>query len=253
MNERGKQNLAYSNEPNVRRFLDMIQKAEGAKGYEYGFNNTKLKNLDDHPGISSKFTQTDGKVNTTDAAGKYQFMGKTWSSVRDKLGLTSFKGPEQEAAAVELIRGRGALDAVRSGDWSTALAKTGPEWASLPTSPYKQAKRSMDFVYEALGEKKPEGATFSEFFKNKNAMPTSTTGETVDTTTPWNAASSSAPPAAHDWHTNLVQEAQLADDELNKQSALHSMFADAEDPHPADDIALPPALRRTLSDIISSV
>jgi muramidase (phage lysozyme) len=252
MNERGKQNIAYSNEPNVRNFLDMIQKAEGAKGYDYGFNNTKLKSLDGHPGVSSSFTETDGKKNSTTAAGKYQFLEKTWNGVRDKLGLTSFKGPEQEAAAVELLRESGALDAVRGGDWSTALAKSGKIWASLPTSPYKQAKRSMDFVYNALGEKKPEGATFSEFFKNKNSAPAAT-DETTDTTTPWDAASSSAPPAAHDWHTNLVQEAQLADDELNKQSALHSMFADAEDPHPADDIALPPALRRTLSDIISSV
>jgi muramidase (phage lysozyme) len=250
MNERGKQNLAYSNEPNVRKFLDMIQKSEGAKGYEYGFNNTKLSNLDAHPGTSSSFTETDGKKNSTTAAGKYQFLEKTWNGVRDKLGLTSFKGPEQEAAAVELLRGRGALDAVRSGDWSTALAKTGPEWASLPTSPYKQAKRSMDFVYDALGAKRPEGAVFSEFFKNKNAAPPTVEGGAIDTTTPWNAAA--APPAAIDWHTNMIQDAQLADDHLNKQSQLHNMFAEANDPHPADDISLPPALRRALSDIIES-
>jgi muramidase (phage lysozyme) len=249
MNERGKQNLAYSNEPNVRKFLDMIQKAEGSKGYAYGFNNTKLDSLDSHPGISTEFTETDGKKNKTTAAGKYQFVEKTWNGVRDKLGLTSFNGPEQEAAAVELLRQRGALEAIRAGDWATALAKTGPEWASLPTSPYKQAKRSMEFVYDALGVKTPVDPMYTNFFKDKKDAPPAEDPK-PDTTTPWNAAS--APPPT-DWHTNLVQEAQLADDHIRKQSELHNMFADSGEPHPADEIDLPPALRRALSGIIESV
>jgi muramidase (phage lysozyme) len=253
MNERGKQNLAYSSEPNIRKFLDMVQKSEGSKGYDYGFNNTKLDSLDKHPGISTGFTETDGKKNTTTAAGKYQFIEKTWNGLKDKLGLTSFKGPEQEAAAVELLRERGALDAVRAGDWSTALAKTGPEWASLPTSPYKQAKRSLDFVYDALGAKRPEGATYKEFFKNKNEIPDGSSPQpAVDTTTPWNAASATQPVPV-DWHTQMIQDAQVADDDIKKQSVLHKMFADAKDPHPADDLELPPQLRKELADIIAAV
>lgn len=247
MNELGKQRLADANNPNVRKFLDMIQKAEGSKGYDYGFGNVKLTNLDDHPRKSSSFTQTDGKKNTTNAAGKYQFMEKTWDGVKNKLNLTDFGPQSQDAAAVELLRQRGALDAVKSGDWPTAIAKTGAEWASLPTSPYKQAKRSMEFVYNALGAKKPEGPVYKESYEKMTApeaMP--------DTTTPWLAAE--APAATTDWQTQLVQEAQLRDDELNKQQALYKMFGDGETGRPEDQLAsLPPALRAALDDIIRTV
>jgi muramidase (phage lysozyme) len=246
MNERGKQNLALANDPNVRKYLEMIKKSEGTKGYDSGFGNVKLSNLDAHPGTSHKFKETDGKKNTTTAAGAYQFLKGTWDGVQGKLGLTDFGASAQDAAAVELLRQRGALDAIKSGDWSTALAKTGAEWASLPTSPYKQAKRSMDFVYDALGTKKPEGPVYKEFY-NKMTAPAETM---PDATTPWLAAEA---PAATDWQTQLVQEAQLQDDQLNKQQKLHEMFADSNTPQPKDDITLPVGLRLALADIIKAV
>jgi muramidase (phage lysozyme) len=244
MNERGKQNLALANDPNVRKYLEMIKKAEGTKGYDSGFNNVKLSSLDAHPGTAHKFKETDGKKNTTTAAGAYMFLKGTWDGVQGKLGLTDFGASSQDAAAVELLRQRGALDSIKSGDWSTALAKTGAEWASLPTSPYKQSKRSMDFVYNALGAKKPEGPVYKEFYEKMTAPEAM-----QDTTTPWLAAQ--AP--ATDWQTTLVQEAQLQDDQLNKQQRLHEMFADSSAPQPKDDITLPPALRAALADIIKSV
>jgi muramidase (phage lysozyme) len=246
MNERGKQNLALANDPNVRKYLEMIKKSEGTKGYDSGFNNVKLSNLDAHPGTSHKFKETDGKKNTTTAAGAYQFLKGTWDGVQGKLGLTDFGASAQDAAAVELLRQRGALDAIKSGDWSTALAKTGAEWASLPTSPYKQAKRSMDFVYNALGAKRPEGPVYKEFY-NKMTAPAETMPYTE---APYMAAQA---PAATDWQTTLVQDAQLQDDQLNKQQKLHEMFADSSTPQPKDDISLPPALRLALADIIRAV
>lgn len=247
MNELGKQSLALSNDPNVRKYIEMVKKSEGSKGYQYGFNNVKLANLDDHPGTSHKFTQTDGKTNSTTAAGAYQFLGKTWGGLKSKLGLTDFSPASQDAAAVELLRQRGALEAVKSGDWSTALAKTGAEWASLPTSPYKQAKRSMEFVYDALGAKKPDGPTYKEFY-DKATSP----APVADTTTPWNAAKTPTAPETS-WQENLVREAQLEDDNRNKQQQLHNIFADGSTPQPKDDITLPPALRAALADIIKSV
>lgn len=248
MNERGKENLALANDPNVRKYLTMIQKAEGSKGYAYGFNNVKLDNLDAHPGTSHKFKQTDGKDNTTTAAGAYQFIGKTWTGVKDKLGLTDFGPQSQDAGAVELLRQRGALDDIKVGNWSAALTKTGAEWASLPTSPYKQAKRSMEFVYDALGAKKPDGPTYKEFY-DKATSP----APVADTTTPWNAAQAPALPETS-WQENLVQEAQVNDDHLRKQRALFSMFSDGEHPDPADQTAsLPPALQAALNDIIKAV
>jgi muramidase (phage lysozyme) len=247
MNERGKQNLAYADNANVRKYLSMIQKAEGSNGYAYGFNNVKLDNTDDHPGTAHKFKETDGKSNSTTAAGAYQVLGKTWRGLKDKLALPNFGPQSQDAAAVELLRETGSLDAVLKGDWSTALAKTGKIWASLPTSPYKQNKRSNDFVYGALGSEAPVGPTYKEFYKTKNDMPA---GEPANTTTPWLAAE--APPAVG-WQENLVREAQVQDDQMNRQQMLHGMFAEAGTPQPKDDITLPPALRAALADIIKSV
>jgi muramidase (phage lysozyme) len=245
MNERGKQNLALANDPNVRKYLEMITKSEGSRGYAYGFGNVKLNNLDAHPGTVHDFKETDGKKNKTTAAGAYQFLDGTWKELQTKLGLKDFSPASQDAGAVELLRRRGALDAVKSGDWSTAITKTGAEWASLPTSPYKQPKRSMEFIYNALGAKKPEGPTYKEFYDKMTAP------ETVpDTTTPWLAAQA---PAPTDWQTTLVQDAQLRDDQLNKQQKLHEMFADSNAPQPKDDITLPPALRTALADIIKAV
>ena len=252
MNELGKQRLTDANNPNVRKFLDMIQKSEGSKGYNYGFNNVKLANLDAHPGTSHKFKQTDGKDNTTTAAGAYQFIGKTWNGVKDKLALTDFGPQSQDAAAVELLRQRGALDDIKAGNWSSALTKTGAEWASLPTSPYKQAKRSMDFVYDALGAKKPDGPVYKESYDRMTA-PAAPAEAMPDTTTPWLAAQAPAAVPETSWQENLVREAQLQDDQLNKQQQLHNMFADSSTPQPKDDITLPPALRLALADIIKAV
>jgi muramidase (phage lysozyme) len=246
MNERGKQNLVYADNPNVRKYLSMIQQSEGSKGYEYGFNNTKLKSMADHPMTSHGFKETDGKSNTTTAAGAYQFLGKTWTGLKGKLSLEDFGHKSQDAAAVELLRESGALENVMNGEWGSALAKTGRIWASLPTSPYKQPKRSSEFVYSALGEAPPKDPTFTEFFKTKGKAPL----ETPDSTTPWQAAEA-LPPT--DWQTDLVRQAQANDDNTNRQQMLHGLFADGSEPSPADDITMPPALRAALADIIKAV
>jgi muramidase (phage lysozyme) len=246
MNERGKQNLVYADNPNVRRYLQMIQKSEGSKGYAYGFNNTKLENLDAHPGTSHKFKETDGKQNTTSAAGAYQFLGKTWNGLQGKLALPNFGPQSQDAAAVELLRESGALESVMNGEWSNALAKTGKIWASLPTSPYKQPKRSMDFVFGALGEKTPKDPMYTDFFKTKGVAPLES-----PETTPWNAAA--AAPVAPNWQEDLIKNAQLEDDQRNRQQMLHGLFAESGTPQPKDEITMPPALRAALADIIKSV
>jgi hypothetical protein len=53
--------------------------------------------------------------------------------------------------AIALISGRGALDDVLNGNYQSAIGKLGSEWASLPSSKYKQGKRSWEFANERLG------------------------------------------------------------------------------------------------------
>jgi muramidase (phage lysozyme) len=141
--------------PNVRRYLDLIAQAEGtaryADPYRVAFGGSAIPDLSRHPGIARRFRQTDGKANTTTAAGKYQFLHSTWNDVAGALGLSDFSPRSQDLGALELMRRSGSLDDVLRGDYATAVRKDGRTWASLPSSPYPQPKRSPAFIAQALG------------------------------------------------------------------------------------------------------
>lgn len=143
---------AYAQNPNVRRFLDVISAAEGTNtnGYNTAFGGGRIDSLADHPRQLHSFTQTDGTPNKTSAAGRYQFLGSTWDDVAGKLGLSDFGPQNQDVAAVELLRRNGALPALLAGDFDTAVQKSGGTWASLPSSPYAQPKRSPGFIASTL-------------------------------------------------------------------------------------------------------
>lgn len=147
-----KELYAYAQNPNVRQFLDVISQAEGTTGYDTAFGGGTMPSLADHPRQLHSFTQTDGKANKTSAAGRYQFLQGTWDDVAGKLGLTDFGPESQDIAAVELLRRNGALDAVLKGDFDTGVKRSGTTWASLPSSPYAQPKRSEGFVSNALNK-----------------------------------------------------------------------------------------------------
>lgn len=150
MNEQAQLNLELLKNPNVRRYLDFIGQAEGA---DYGtlFGGKMIEDFSRHPNIRAKFKETTGKENVTTAAGKYQFLGKTWTGLEGKLGLKDFSPTSQDVAAVELLRESGALGDVISGNFGQAIQKTGKVWASLPSSPYNQNKRSWQWAAEKIG------------------------------------------------------------------------------------------------------
>ena len=50
-------------------------------GYNTIFGNERSDDLKAHPNVKKEFTQTDGKKNSTTAAGRYQFLKGTWDSV----------------------------------------------------------------------------------------------------------------------------------------------------------------------------
>lgn len=141
--------------PNVRKFLDLISYTEGTQGngYRTAFGGGKLNSLNDHPRYLKTFKQTDGTLNKTSAAGRYQFLKGTWDNVARQYGLKDFSPHSQDLGAVALLFGRDAIPALLKGDFQTAVRKTGAEWASLPTSNYKQNKRSWDNVNKFLGGK----------------------------------------------------------------------------------------------------
>lgn len=143
---------AYGN-PNARKFLNFIADAEGVKnGYNTLFGNQRFDNLSAHPNVRKAFKQTDGSTNYTTAAGRYQFLKGTWDGLAKQYGFRDFSPQAQDMGALALIAGRGALDDVLKGNYTSAVQKLGKEWASLPSSTYAQGKRSWDFVKQKLGE-----------------------------------------------------------------------------------------------------
>lgn len=133
----------------VQQFLDVLARGEGTagkgdNGYNIGFGGTEFTSYSDHPRTVREFRQTDGKMNKTTAAGRYQFLGSTWDDVAPVVGAKDFSPANQDKAAIELIRRAGALDNVLTGDFEGAINKLGGTWASLPSSPYAQPKRTMN-------------------------------------------------------------------------------------------------------------
>lgn len=156
--------------PNVRKMLNLIANSEGVKyGYHTMFGNTRIADLSKHPGVSKGFRQTDGKSNTTTAAGRYQFLKGTWDGLAKKYGLNDFSEKNQDIAALALIAEKGQLQNVVSGNLREAVSKLGGIWASLPSSPYKQPKHSWD--------------TIDKFLTNGTWKGKPVTDDTVGTTT----------------------------------------------------------------------
>ena len=127
---------------NVHAFLDTLAFAEGTRErYDYVFTFATFNSYADHPRIK----KCAGKLCST-AAGRYQFLSKTWDPLASELGLPDFTPPNQEKATLEIIRRAGAYNNVaKSGvyeNFTSALRKLNTTWASLPGSPYGQPTHS---------------------------------------------------------------------------------------------------------------
>ena len=136
---------------NVQRFLDFIGQAEGAE-YDTIVGSTaknpkKFSDFTKHPRVVGLVTK-DGK---STAAGKYQITATTYDGVAKKLGITDFSPQSQDRIALALIQRKGALDDVKAGRFDQAISKLGGTWASFPSSPYKQGKRTPEWVSKTLG------------------------------------------------------------------------------------------------------
>ncbi|OHE76747.1 MAG: hypothetical protein A2107_06440 [Verrucomicrobia bacterium GWF2_62_7] len=132
----------------VRAFLDTLAYAEGTRErYDYIFTFVPFNSYGDHPRVK----KCAGKLCST-AAGRYQFLSRTWDGLAPGLGLNDFTPPNQEKAALEIIRRQGAYNRVlRSSvyeNFTSALSKLNTTWASLPGSPYGQPTHSTAALWK---------------------------------------------------------------------------------------------------------
>lgn len=131
---------------NVCAFLDMLAFAEGTilyggdDGYNVLVGGKTFDSYEKHPKVYVPLTRY--KV-TSSAAGRYQFLWKTWQALALKLNLPDFGPVSQDKAAIELIRERKALKDVRDGNIILAIQKCRPIWASLPGAGYGQREHKL--------------------------------------------------------------------------------------------------------------
>ncbi len=156
---------------NTAAFLAAIRAAEGTdrRGdpyrVVYGYRVT-LQDLSDHPAITGEWTGELlsaamcagaglGPGCKSTAAGAYQITASTWRVLKRRLGLVDFGADAQDAAALELVRERGALADVRAGRFTDAVGKVRRVWASMPGAGYAgQGERTIDWLasrYQSAG------------------------------------------------------------------------------------------------------
>lgn len=127
-----------------RAMLDTIAYTEGTSGscgqdgYNTGYAYNCFRTCTRHPN-----TVWSGGGYRSTAAGRYQFLYRTWST----LGYSTFSPKNQDLGAMKLIGRRGVTlptnRALTSTEFTNAMKKLSYEWASLPFSPYGQPTVSL--------------------------------------------------------------------------------------------------------------
>lgn len=142
----------------VIAFLDVIAWTEGTDrnigdgartGYNIMFTGKTFSSFADHP---RQFIRSGGITST--AAGRYQFLNTTWDDIARKLGLKDFSPENQDKAAIQLIKRRGALDEIERGKIEAACDILSYEWASLPPARYRQPTipiRQVEQLFKQAG------------------------------------------------------------------------------------------------------
>lgn len=135
-------------DPKVKAFLDLIAWSEGA-GYDTIVTGVRgpevFTDFSDHPFAGGRQPQVIRRVPllTSTAAGRYQILLRFWEAYKGELGLTDFSPASQDAVAIQMIKERGALPLIESGDIAGAIARCSNIWASLPGNNYAQGGKTL--------------------------------------------------------------------------------------------------------------
>jgi muramidase (phage lysozyme) len=141
--------------PNLKAFLDMIATSEigGAllaksdRGYNVCVGSTAARPIL-FPSYAQHPRQRNDAANS-DAAGRYQFMGRYWEHYKVQLGLPDFGPASQDKWCVQLIRECHALDAIEAGHFDLAVNLCRSRWASLPGAGYGQHENDLAQLRQA--------------------------------------------------------------------------------------------------------
>ncbi|MDD1421231.1 hypothetical protein MEO40_19310, partial [Dolichospermum sp. ST_sed1] len=120
--------------------------------YIYSFITFNLTLATDHP----RKNICAGSYCST-AAGRYQFLSKTWDMVQGVLRLPDFKQTSQDKAGIYLVENRKVSKSTHRSimDYTTfqqTMNKISYEWASLPPGRYGQPIKSMSVSWAKYKE-----------------------------------------------------------------------------------------------------
>jgi muramidase (phage lysozyme) len=79
----------------------------------------------------------------SDAAGRWQFMGKYWGYYKQFLALPDFGKDSQRKWMIQLVIECQALTDIDDGNISLAISKCSSRWASLPGNHYGQPQQIL--------------------------------------------------------------------------------------------------------------
>jgi muramidase (phage lysozyme) len=134
----------------MQQFSDLIAKSEGTaqykNSYAVGFGGAEITDFSKHPNVGAKFKQTDGKTNVSTAAGRHQFLYRTYQDMAKKTGKSDFSPESQEANFAQLMKDKGVDKLIEAGDFAGAVNKLGGTFASLPSSKHPQPKHSWEKI-----------------------------------------------------------------------------------------------------------
>lgn len=138
---------------NVLAFLDMLAWSEGTStikasddGYNVLVGGKLFSDYSQHPRVLVDLPRY--KIKST-AAGRYQFLARTWDAIVRNYGFKGRFIPEaQDLAAIKLLIECGAMPFIKAGDIRQAIAKAAPIWASLPGAGYGQREHKLANLLE---------------------------------------------------------------------------------------------------------
>lgn len=145
---------------NMLAFLDLIAHSEIGPALlavsDDGYN-VIVGSTDKHPILFDSYAEHPRRyqpAQNSDAAGRYQFMGRYWQHYRDQLHLPDFGPHSQDVWAIQLIGECHAVNLVHDGRIDEAVHACRSRWASFPGAGYGQHEQKLDALlaaYQAAG------------------------------------------------------------------------------------------------------
>lgn len=144
---------------NVLAFLDMLAWSEGTStiaasndGYNVIVGGQLFSDYSQHPRVLVDLPRY--RIKST-AAGRYQFLARTWDAIVRSYGFRGRFIPEaQDLAAIKLLVECGALPHIKAGRIDLAIAAAAPIWASLPGAGYGQREHRLASLLEIYAEER---------------------------------------------------------------------------------------------------